>query len=76
MSKTNTGTAKFDEALASVEMLPVEDQAALIEVVNKRITAVRRQEMVRDIAAARTEYRRGVAKRGSAADLMREFRGK
>lgn len=72
----NTGPAKFAEALASVETLPVEDQVALVEVVNKRITAARRQEMVQEIAEARAAYRRGNVKRGSATELMRELRSK
>ena len=72
----NTESATFAEALASVETLPVDDQAALVEVVNKRITAARRREMVREIAEARADYRRGNVKRGSATDLMRELRGK
>jgi len=69
-------TAKFADALASVEALSVDDQAALIEVVNKRITAARRREMLREIAEARADYRRGNVKRGSAADLMRQLRDK
>jgi hypothetical protein len=66
----------FAAALASVETLPVDDQAALVEVVNKRIAAARRSEIVHEIGEARTAYRRGKVKRGSAADLMRELRGK
>jgi len=69
-------TAKFAEALDLVETLPVEDQTALIEVVAKRIAAARRREMMREIAEARADYRRGNVKRGSAAHLMRELRGK
>lgn len=69
-------TSKFANALASVETLPVEDQAALVEVVNKRIAASRRREMVREIAEARTDYQRGKVKRSSTAKLMRELRGK
>lgn len=72
----STGVAKFSEALASVETLPVDDQAALLEVVSKRIAAVRRREMVGEVAEARADYRRGKVKRGSAGDLMRELRGK
>ena len=69
-------TARFADALASVETLPVEDQAALVEVVNRRIAATRRREMVQEIAEARADYRRGNVKHGSATDLMRELRGK
>ena len=65
----------FAAALASVETLPVEDQAALVEVVNKRIAAARRTKIVQEIGDARTDYARGKVKRGTAADLMRELRG-
>ena len=68
--------AKFADALASVENLATEDQAALVAVVNKRIAVARRREMVQEIAAARAEYRRGNVKRGTASDLMRELRRK
>ena len=69
-------TANFADALASVETLPLEDQAALIEVVSKRIAATRRREMVQEIVEARADYRRGNVKRGSATDLRRELRAK
>ena len=69
-------TARFADALASVETLPVEDQAPLVEVVNRRIAATRRREMVQEIAEARADYRRGNVKHGSSTDLMRELRGK
>lgn len=59
-----------------VETLSVDDQVALVEVVNKRIAAARQWEIIQEIAEARSEYRRGKVKRGSAADLMRELRGK
>jgi hypothetical protein len=80
LSVMSTATMKrgspFAAALASVETLPADDQAALVEVVNKRLAAARRAEMVEQIEAARTDHRRGKVKRGSAADLMRELRGK
>ena len=72
----NATMGKFSAALATVETLPAEDQAALVEVVNKRLAAARRAEMVREIAEARADFRRGKVKRGPAADLMRELRGK
>jgi len=76
LARMNATTGKFNEVLATVEKLPVADQATLVEVVNKRIAAARRQEMVREISEARAEHRRGKTKRGSAADVMRELRGK
>ena len=69
-------TEKFADVLASVGSLAVEDQAVLVELVNKRIAAIRRREMAQEIVEARADYRRGMIKRGSASDLMRELRGK
>ena len=69
-------TEKFADVLASVGSLAVEGQAVLVELVNKRIAAIRRREMAQEIVEARADYRRGMIKRGSASDLMRELRGK
>ena len=66
--------ARFAEALASVERLPVEDQSELVEVVSKQIAAARRSKIIREVGEARADYRHGKVKRGSAADLMRELR--
>ena len=66
----------YAEAIASVETLPLDDQAALVEVVSKRIASARRAEIVREVADARRDYRQGKVKRGSAADLMAELRSK
>ena len=66
----------FAEAMASVETLPLDDQAALVEVVSKRVASARRAEIVREVAEARRDYRKGKVTRGSAADLMTELRSK
>lgn len=68
--------AKFAEALACIDALPVEDQEALVALMNKRLAAARRQEILEEIAQARHDYRAGKVKRGTSADLMRELRRK
>jgi hypothetical protein len=68
--------SRFDRALATVESLPTEDQAMLVEVIAKRVSAKRRQQMVREVAHARKDYQRGRVRRGSAVELMREARAK
>jgi hypothetical protein len=72
----NSSSAKFAEALACIETMPLDDQAALLDVVNKRLAAAHRQEIISEMAEARTDYSKGKVKRGSAADLMRELRAK
>jgi hypothetical protein len=74
--RVNSSPAKFSDALACVETLPVEDQTELIQIVNKRIASVRRREMLQEIEAARADYAKGNVKRGSASALMRELRAK
>ncbi|MDX1953404.1 MAG: hypothetical protein SFY81_14595 [Verrucomicrobiota bacterium] len=69
-------TAKFAEALASVATLPLDDQTALVAVVTKRVAAARRREIMREITEARADYQSGAVKRGSAATLMSQLRGK
>ena len=72
--RMNNPPAKFAEALACIESMPVDDQTALLEIVNKRIASARRREMIQEIAQARTDFAAGKVKRGSAASLMRELR--
>jgi len=70
----NGSPSNFADAVACVESLPVEDQEALVEVINKRITAYRRQLLLAEIKEARADYRAGRVQRGSANDLIRELR--
>ena len=59
MRKTSSD---FNRVLNSVETLSLEDRAALIEVVNRRLAAARRAEFVQEVAAARRAYRQGHVK--------------
>jgi hypothetical protein len=68
--------SKFAEALSLVESLPVEDQTVLAEVVNKRVAAARRSQIIVEVGEARADYKRGRVKRGSASGLMQELRDK
>jgi hypothetical protein len=72
----NGSPAKFAEALDSIEALGIDDQAALLEIANKRLAAARRREIIQEVGEARADYARGKVKRGSAATLMRELRAK
>jgi hypothetical protein len=75
MSATMTAvkTSRFQTVLASVESLPTDDQAILAEVVTKRVAAKRRRHLVKEIAEARHDYRRGKVHRGSAADFISQL---
>jgi hypothetical protein len=65
----------FDRALATVETLALDEQEALVGVVQKRIAAARRAALAREVARSRRDYRQGKVRRGTAAELMAELRG-
>ena len=67
------GAVTFREALELIESLPEEERRDLIDIVRRRLVAERRGEIAQSIQAARGEFRRGEVKRGTVADLLREF---
>ena len=63
----------FQQAIETVEQLPPEEQAMLVEIVRQRLIEERRTELVGEIAASRGAYEQGDVTRGSADDLMKEL---
>lgn len=76
MSRSATAKSRsgFDRAMETIEQLDLDEQAALVDVVQRRIAEARRAAMVREVAASRRDYRRGKVRRGSAKNLMAELR--
>jgi len=72
MSKKET-SSRFQEVIETVETLPPDDQALLIEIIRQRLIQHRRAELAADIAEARRAYQQGKVRRGTAADLMEEL---
>ena len=73
MSSHYAGT--FQEALDMFESLPEEQQDNLMDILRRRRSEQRREELWRSVAQVEEEYARGEFRRGSAADLMREITG-
>ena len=71
---TTKARSGFDRALQTVENLALDEQEALLDLVQRRIAAARRAKLVREVAGARRDYRRGNVRRGTAAELMAELR--
>ncbi len=65
----------FQNALEAVEALPIDDQAMLLDVLQRRLAYDRRKQICRDIAEAEQDYKQGNVKRGSVQDLMAELDG-
>ena len=66
-------SSHFQEVIETVEALPPDDQALLIDIVRQRLIQHRRAELSTEIAEARRAYARGEVRRGTVADLMEEL---
>ena len=67
--------SKFQQAIDLVESLPMDDQAVLVNLIQKRLHQQRRNQLVQEVKAAETEYAQGNVHRGTIADLMAELDG-
>ncbi len=63
----------FQEALEVIESLPEHQQEDLINLIKKRLSEIRRQQLADNIREASEEYARGEVKEGTIDNLMREL---
>ncbi len=66
-------TVTFNGALDAIESLSIEDQEALIAIIQKRIIDRRRAEIASHIVQAKAEHQAGQVFRGSVADAIAEL---
>jgi hypothetical protein len=65
----------FSEIVEAADLLSVDEQATLLEILQRRIATRNRASLVRDIAEARSEFQSGQLQPASAADIIAEVRG-
>lgn len=70
--KTSTNTP-FQTAIDVVEALPPEDQETLIDLIHRRLTERRRDEIARHAAETLQAVREGRAQYGTFDDLERDL---
>ena len=63
----------FNDILEAADQLSLEDQAALVEVLNRRIHERRRDDFVCEVQQARRELEAGLGKVMTADDLIKEI---
>jgi hypothetical protein len=66
-------TSLFQEALNAIDALSLDDQAALIDVLNNRLKLRQRQQVVQEVREVQQEYREGKFKSGSVDDFLAEL---
>ena len=73
IQQSNQATSAFQQAIETVEALPLETQDALITVIQNRLREKRRSILLDQVKESENAYRTGNVKRGSAADLIAEL---
>ena len=63
----------FNQVLDLVEAMPDEEQMILFDLINRRRSERRRDEIAANIAIAAKEYERGQVFRGSVDDVIAEL---
>lgn len=66
-------TSTFQQAIEAVEALSLEDQAALLNLVQQRLKHQRREDLLEQVSEAERDYATGNVRRGFVADLMTEL---
>lgn len=70
---SETRESGFQQAIETVERLPPEDQALLIDIVKRRLIDERRNQLAAEIAESRAEFEQGEVTRGTAEELMKDL---
>ena len=65
----------FSGILYAAGELSVDEQVTLLEILQRRIAESNREELVRDVEAARAEFATGRARSVPVIDIMEEARG-
>ncbi len=65
-------TVTFDEVLDIIESFPEKQRESIVEIVKRRLTEERREQLAQTIKESREEYARGEVSRGTVEDLIRE----
>jgi hypothetical protein len=63
----------FDKILDTIDQLPIDQQETLVEVIQRRLIDLRRQEIAKHAAEARQLYLAGKLPKGTVEDLMADL---
>lgn len=63
----------FNDILEAADQLSLDEQAALAEVLNRRVNERRRDELAREIQQARREFEAGLCSVTTPDDLLKEI---
>ena len=64
---------RFTDIVDAADQLPPDDQFALVEILQQRLAAQERQQIIAGVVEGRAEFRRGELKPISVRDIMGEI---
>lgn len=66
-------TSTLQKAIEIVEALSPDEQAILIDIIDKRLKQQRREQVLQEVAESERDYALGNVRRGSVSDLLAEL---
>ena len=66
-------TSTLQKAIEVVEALSPDEQAILINIIDKRLKQQRREQLLQEVAESERDYALGNVRRGSVSDLLTEL---
>lgn len=66
-------TSAFQQAIESVESLPLEDQEILLDILQKRLLERRRTKLYQEVSEIKQEFTEGNVKFGSVDQFLAEL---
>lgn len=66
-------TSAFQQAIESVESLPLEDQEILLDILQKRLQQRRRNNLYQEVSEIKQEFAEGNVKFGSVDQFLAEL---
>lgn len=66
-------TSTLQKAIEVVEALSPDEQAILIDIIDKRLKQQRRKQLLQEVAESERDYALGNVRRGSVSDLLAEL---
>lgn len=66
-------TSTLQKAIEVVEALSPDEQAILIDIIDKRLKQQRREQLLQEVAESERDYALGNVHRGSVSDLLAEL---
>jgi hypothetical protein len=64
----------LDQILDAIASLSLDEQEMLIDILKKRHIEQKRQRIVREVREAQREHKKGLTKRGTVEDLMKDLK--